>query len=64
MPPLDGRLIFHRQSTDIPPTIDTPRIGRVLTGILAMYWSVYRVTCDKNSGNLFYNYIFLESPHK
>ena len=48
MSPLDSRLIFHRQSTDIPPTIDTPRIGRVLTGILAMYWPVYRVTCRSN----------------
>ena len=54
MPPLDGR-----QSTDIPPTIDTLRIGWVSTSILAMYWPVYRVTRDKNSGNLFYNYIFL-----
>ena len=48
MPPLDGRLIFHRQSTDIPPTIDTSRIGRVSTGILAIYWPVYRVTCRSN----------------
>ena len=30
----DSRPIFQRQLTDIPPTTDTPRIGRVSTGVL------------------------------
>lgn len=41
----DSRPIFHRQWTDIPQTIDTPHISRVLTGILAMYQLVYWSTC-------------------
>lgn len=39
----DSRLIIHRQSSDIPLTIDTPRIRRVLA--MVIYQPTYRLTC-------------------
>ena len=38
----NSRPIFHQQSTDILPTIDTTFNSQVTTGILAMY----RLTCQ------------------
>lgn len=49
----DSRPIFHRQSTDIPPTINWNRIDWVLTSILAKtntqstYRSICRLTCGQ-----------------
>ena len=41
----DSWLIIHRQSSDIPPTIDTPRIHQVLVGILVICQPTYQWTC-------------------
>ena len=41
---LRAQIYIIRQLTDIPPTINTPHIGQVSTGILAMYRPVYWLT--------------------